>query len=287
MNTFNFSIIDGFILPQEAKSFINLISVGFIHDLNLLMRVEKYHSHKFFEAHFVFEGDIDYIIEGRKATICAKQFIIFPPGRKHEVIRCSPGVLKLSVSFEIDNLMYYQAFEAADGIYEFDSNVNKNIKFIIEQIETKNAFRIVIINRILEIVYLTATQVMNIYTDNLKSDATDCRFLKAKEYILSDRRRFFTCNEVANYCEISEKQLNRLFKRYEGMTSSDFIYQQKISDIKKIIRITTLPFNEIAKRMGFASASYFVKFFKKHTGMTPNEYRKKCGDDRGFDVIEL
>ena len=286
-NVFSFFDSFGFSVNGQINSFIKLISGGFTHEHNLSMKAEKFHSHKCYEAHFIIEGEIDYCIEGREVNLPANHFLIFPPKVKHEIIRYTPGVIKLSMKFEIDDLMYKNAVSKSDSIYEFNQDISDSIKFIIKQVLKKNVFKIVIINRMLEIVYFALEYIMDIYMNNLEDDAMDGRLMQAKEYILYNRHRFLNCSDVALYCQISKKQLNRIFKKYEGMTTSDFIQKQKIYDIKKYIRDSMLPFNEIAKRVGFNSASYFVKFFKKNTGMTPNEYRKKYRENNDFDIINL
>ena len=44
-----------------------------------------------------------------------------------------------------------------------------------------------------------------------------------------------------------------------------------------ILQNSDMSLRRISERMNFASGSYFSRFFKQHTGMTPGEYRNKMG----------
>lgn len=48
----------------------------------------------------------------------------------------------------------------------------------------------------------------------------------------------------------------------------------KIREAKKVLGSTDLPIREVASLFDFKNICYFSNFFKKHTGMTPTEYRR-------------
>jgi two-component system response regulator YesN len=68
--------------------------------------------------------------------------------------------------------------------------------------------------------------------------------------------------------------LSRLYKQCTGVSLSDYIASLRIEKAKSLLKETHMKIYEVGKAVGFESAGYFIRFFKKHTGMTPNEYKE-------------
>ena len=54
----------------------------------------------------------------------------------------------------------------------------------------------------------------------------------------------------------------------------------RVANAKKRLLMTGLPVGEIGRSVGYPDSNYFVKVFKRSTGLTPSEYREKNGDER-------
>ena len=68
--------------------------------------------------------------------------------------------------------------------------------------------------------------------------------------------------------------LSSLFKKCTGVNFIDYVTDQRISAAKVLLDDPLRSTAEIASMIGYESASYFTRAFKKRTGMTPTEYRK-------------
>ena len=64
------------------------------------------------------------------------------------------------------------------------------------------------------------------------------------------------------------------FKKYNDAGFSEYIAQMKIARAKELMAEGNLKIYEIADRLGFESAFYFSKVFKKITGYTPRDYQQ-------------
>ncbi len=73
---------------------------------------------------------------------------------------------------------------------------------------------------------------------------------------------------------ITPKYLSEICKERSGKSASQWIAEITVSELKQYLRNTTMPIREIAKVMEFPNASFFCQYTKKHTGLTPNHYRK-------------
>ena len=78
-----------------------------------------------------------------------------------------------------------------------------------------------------------------------------------------------------SYMGYSRSRLFELFKHETGLTPADWLSRYRIKWARKLLRSTSLPIAEIARACGYASAQYFNAAFKKQTGSTPSEWRKR------------
>ena len=69
--------------------------------------------------------------------------------------------------------------------------------------------------------------------------------------------------------------LSRLFSTTEGITIERFIAKQKIERIKKQLFYNEKTLSEIAFEMNYSSVAYLSSQFKKETGITPTEFKKR------------
>ncbi|MCC8155124.1 MAG: helix-turn-helix domain-containing protein, partial [Tannerellaceae bacterium] len=63
-------------------------------------------------------------------------------------------------------------------------------------------------------------------------------------------------------------------KKVTGKKALEIISGMIIADAKAQLKSTNLPIKDIGTSVGFSNHAFFNKFFKQHTGMTPQEYRK-------------
>ena len=72
---------------------------------------------------------------------------------------------------------------------------------------------------------------------------------------------------------MSVYQLNNITKTTLGKTASDVINDHIILEAKRFLLATSEQVNQIAYHLGYEDPSYFIRFFKKHTGYTPEAFR--------------
>jgi len=73
---------------------------------------------------------------------------------------------------------------------------------------------------------------------------------------------------------LSLYQLNSITKQISGKTISGLITEQILLEAKRHLLGTTAQVKDIAFGLGYEDVSYFVRFFKKHTGHTPDSFRR-------------
>ena len=79
--------------------------------------------------------------------------------------------------------------------------------------------------------------------------------------------------EYADMLNLSPYQLNAITKTTLGKTCSELIDEQIVLESKRYLLATSKQVNQIAYQLGYEDASYFIRFFKKKTGYTPENFR--------------
>ncbi|SCY71942.1 AraC family transcriptional regulator [Flavobacterium caeni] len=79
----------------------------------------------------------------------------------------------------------------------------------------------------------------------------------------------------AERLHITLKHLNRICREMLGKTATEVIAGRVLLEIKRLLADRKLSVNKIADTLGFEDYSYFSRFFKKQTGQSPSDFRKK------------
>ncbi len=83
--------------------------------------------------------------------------------------------------------------------------------------------------------------------------------------------------KVADFAEmmnISPNHLNKSVKNITSKSASEVNDEIKLIEIKFLLYQSGLSIREISYEMGYLDASYFTRFFKKHTNISPTEFRE-------------
>lgn len=90
-------------------------------------------------------------------------------------------------------------------------------------------------------------------------------------------RHVFSHKQVAEYAamlNLSTYQLNAIVKTTLGKTCSELINEYLILEAKRYLLATSNQVNQIGYSLGYEDVSYFIRFFKKYTGHSPEAFRQ-------------
>lgn len=94
-------------------------------------------------------------------------------------------------------------------------------------------------------------------------------------YIYEKHAEKLTLEDLGKLEHLSTYYISHLITEGTGMNFREFLCFARVEFSEMILLDTNKKINVIAQEVGFSATSYYIKYFKKWFGMTPDEYRKK------------
>ena len=119
---------------------------------------------------------------------------------------------------------------------------------------------------------LTRTMAPVVFPENRENDSVSRRM---QVYIDSHLYENLHLDALASRFGYAKMHLIRLFREECGITPIQYVLQKRMEAACKLLTGTVMPVGEIAVLLQYSSAQHFAAAFRKHTGVTPSDYRKR------------
>ena len=90
-------------------------------------------------------------------------------------------------------------------------------------------------------------------------------------------RKRISVEDIAAHVAVSPRTLARRFKEKTGDSPLVFLQKMRLEASKALLESTALTTDQIIDRIGYADDSTFPRLFKKHTSLSPRDYRRRFG----------
>jgi len=87
--------------------------------------------------------------------------------------------------------------------------------------------------------------------------------------------RLFVVQDYADAQSLHPNYLSNVIKAKTGKPVATWIAEKTVAEARNLLKNASLSVKEIAYQLSFAEAAHFTNYFKKHTGLSPVEYRKQ------------
>ncbi len=201
----------------------------------------------------------------------ARGTIHFPPGQNWFEIKFTLS-LQFLIKHQLILLAEYQQ------IIDMTSYINPEKYSILNEIlqdQHMGIFkRIFLESKILELLMLHFDQKQKplcssvSYRSNILKQLQEVRCL-----IQQHPDKHWTIKELASKIGQNENTLKREFKRVFKMTISVYGMEQRIRKAKEFLQFSQDPIYLIAEKVGYKNATHFTCAFRKHTGISPSQFR--------------
>ena len=261
-----------------------------VFDANRHFSVKYPHRHDFFEVLFLLKGSGYHVIDGNKYEIKPPCVFFMSPGQAH----------KLELSLDIEGFIFiftsdfYQLNRSnQNNLIEFPffytihqdnpplllKNEN-DVKFLemlfrqsINEMNHIGEYTFDLLRTILELILTTCAARYEIIDNLLNNRKGQIIVKKFFHLIEENNQKKLLLGDYAKLIGVTPNHLTQTVKMLTGKTSSQIIKAKQLLEIKRLLFHSNLSVTEIANQFNFEDQSYFSKFFKRETGLTPLRYR--------------
>ena len=226
-------------------------------------RVIKSHLHSCYELVVYIDATGECVIDGNKIiNFRSNQFLLIPPqishGEKHA------GYSKImAIGFTTDK----EDFSFDQVLQYTDMTMLNTVAAIRKELTEKQFGYLEAIRNYLEI--LLCHFKRSLLPSTAEKFSIDFALRYSDEYFRTE----LNVNELASIAGYTPDYFRILFKEKTGKTPKKYILDKKIDYAKKLLEHSALSVTNISYECGFNYVPQFLVFFKKYTGLTPNQYR--------------
>jgi AraC-like DNA-binding protein len=163
------------------------------------------------------------------------------------------------------------------GIQIVGQTLNEVSELMLQLPYLKSFDRILYFFKLMDIIGRSDTNIHLASKEYIKKrlDTGNKRIVEIHEYLMKNYREEINLKKISGLVNMAEGSLCRFFRMNMGMTLFDYLNQIKTEFACNLLMDQDLSIMEVCLDSGFNNISHFNKQFKKRTGLTPSEYRKR------------
>ena len=213
-----------------------------------------------------YEGETEYICQGKKYMSDINNIVILPAGCDYEWSCIEPGHFCI-MEFDSD-ITYDKIFSFPVKNGEIYLKAMKELEYKLT--EKKPGYNLVCMRDTYSIIYSLLTSKSNIYFPEHKKD----RLTPALEHIAKNYTKSITNDELAKLCNMSTVYFRKLFSEVIGMPPISYLHNLRIKKAKEMLLSDYSSIGDISISLGYPSIYDFSRAFKKQVGVPPSKYKK-------------
>ena len=268
---------------QKEPDFPESFSIRDVQDLlDGKDMVQELHRHDFFYVLALKKGIGNHEIDFTSYEVCNDSVFFMRPGQVHQhTLRAgSTGYLmEFKDFYSPHDAVANQLLRKASNInfYRLDADRFKKLLSILtyvfqEYTERQERYQEVIKANLGIFIVELVRQNSKKKPGNRNAYAQE----RLEEFLNLLETHISTHKQVSQYADIlnlSIYQLNTITKATLGKTCSDLIHEYIVLESKRYLLATSNQITQIAYHLGYEDVSYFIRFFKKQTGYSPEAFR--------------
>ncbi|GAA3924103.1 helix-turn-helix domain-containing protein [Chitinophaga oryziterrae] len=262
---------------QKEQDFSESFS---IRDIGTLLAgkdmVQELHRHHFFYILVLEKGAGNHDIDFTPYTVCDNAVFFLRPGQVHQLVLKAESTGYL-IQFRDD--FSNPLLRKASKINHYQLSANRFSKlltiltYIFQEYEEKQEGYWEVIKANMNIFSI---ELARQYSSDPSGNVNLYMQERLEELLSLLETHVFNHKPVSEYAammNLSMYQLNAITRETLGKTCSELINEHIILEAKRYLLATSNQINQIADHLGYEDVSYFIRFFKKHTGHSPETFR--------------
>lgn len=248
------------------------------------------HRHNYYHLLWMTRAAGTHMLDFEQFEVRDRSVFFLSPGQMHAWTSCVPPrgyVLNISTEFfarmfpradDIAKFPFFHLTRGAQALYLTDAQHGGMLP-LLQEIEremlARHTGRLDVVRSYLLILL---TQLRRLYPADEAAEEGSTGHSLARRLGLLIEARYLEYSAIRQYAEalcVSERQLNEAVKRAVGRTASQLVQERIALEAKRLLTHTGKGVSEIAYQLNFDDPAYFARFFKKHSGCTPGEFRHR------------
>lgn len=252
------------------------------HDPINMPSIPHAHKHDFYMLLIIDQGSGTHTIDFKEHIVHNKMVFFLASGQAHqwELSEKTSGYqLMFSQKFMLPGSLRLPFFNLSSSpVLPLKNNqypdLVQELEQILKELTTPRQFETELIQTRLQIVLILLKRW---YSDcfDLQDSTTDNRLINNFLALLD--KHYAAHSEVSFYAaelHVTANYLNQICRKKSGITAGDLIRERILLEAKRMLTLTNLDIKEIAYSLGFNDTSYFSRFFRKNTSVSPQQFRK-------------
>jgi AraC-like DNA-binding protein/quercetin dioxygenase-like cupin family protein len=247
------------------------------------------HRHNYFEVLVFLKGGGTHEIDFTTHKIKSNALHFVPAGGVH-VVKRLPGSDGFSLlfseeflgeRFNVHHLSFYKPGNIP--VLNFTKAAFNDIQTIL--IEIKNEYALAenrkheALQILLQYLLIKAQRYYDAHVkQNTDAPIKNKTAIRLQQLIEKNYLLHWRAGNFAREMNVTPVQLNNICKQHFAKSTEVLIQQKLLLEIKRLLVYSNKAIKEICYELNFDDPAYFIRFFKKHTGTTPMEYRKAVAE---------
>ncbi len=241
------------------------------------------HSHDYYELYFLAEGKRQLLFEDKLVELEEGSLVVIAPFTMHKTEggnfrRINVYIGRKALSQKALELL--AEFSKA-GVITFPKPMASQAESILSELlaleegaSKDNAeYKKILVDFLM---YFIEKHANKEGKPSLKAEGkTPPTLMHIIQYLRANFHEKITLADISERFFVSSVTVCNYFKNYLGVTFGEYLTNLRITKAKELLLTTKKSMEEIALLLGLGSANYFGLFFKKHTGLSPLQYRKQ------------
>ena len=252
--------------------------------------VDEPHRHNYYTVLVVKRAKGEHKIDFNSYKFSEKQIFFVAPGQVHQVIEeeKSEGIamtfsnqflIKNSIPLSfIESLNLFQNYGQSPPLNPNDQQFEKIFQYTIQMLDlyrSQTRMKFISIGALIKLLLIECNNICSINPIESDIDNSGDNLIRAfKKSVEANYKNEHSTSFYANLLHITPDHLNRTVKSKIGKTSKDYIQTRIITEAKRLLYFSSLTNKEIGYELGFNEPANFSAFFKKHTQLSPNNFKK-------------
>ncbi|WP_430814735.1 AraC family transcriptional regulator [Carboxylicivirga sp. RSCT41] len=239
----------------------------------------KPHKHdQYYELIFLLSGEGFHSIESDRYQISVAECFFLKPGQLHywQFTSIPKGFVLLFKEEAFDSIHDGQLLKLLKQLFDLVRISLQSPQFYETLLELMHAeFSLSSSKKVMDALLLTIFTKLSdeLQMVNSQQKRTVTLLTRFNQLISREVPRLKKVHEYAEVLNTTPQNINHICQKELKVSASEVINKQLVLEAKRYILHTDYNMNEIAEFLHFSDSSNFVKFFKKHVGLTPKQYR--------------